>query len=157
MTKNHCHGFSLVEMLIVMAIVGILAALSTYAWQRYTLNTHLRTAARNVVGDFQRCKAKAVSESRTYQMKFTVGTDTYTISAPASPSGSRPALNQTRTLVADAGAVKITDMIPIGQTITFQTRGTATPGRVKLANNRNSEATITNNQTGKAYVIFNMQ
>lgn len=152
-------GFSLVEMLIVVAVIGVLLSIVSFSWQRYTNNTNLRNAARDVVSDFQNCKAKAVSENRNYKITFTTGTDSsYTISASA--NGPHDAFIATKLPTAHGSGLQFTSaaFFPAPtNVITFYTRGTSSNGTVVMTNSRGSTATIKVNATGKAYVQFAMQ
>ncbi|MFH1080963.1 MAG: prepilin-type N-terminal cleavage/methylation domain-containing protein [Pseudomonadota bacterium] len=156
MMKNDRNGFSLLEVLIVVVIIGIVAAMSVLGWQRYTLNANLRSAARDIVTDFQNCKVRANSESRAYTIAFDQGANRYTISSPAT---TLPAVSTVKSPTAHGGGIQITNANygMSGSSITFATRGTSSAGTVTLTNSRASTAVITTNTTGKAYVTFNMQ
>lgn len=152
-------GFSLVEMMIVIAIISILASISSFAWQRYVNNSNLKTAARDVVSDFQSCKEKATSESRDYQILFVTGTNSsYTISAPA--TATHTAVNTTKVPTMHGAGIQITNAAfwaNPANVVTFRTRGISSNGTVIMTNSRASSATITINVTGKAYIQFAMQ
>jgi len=156
-------GFSLVELMIVLAIIAVMSTVASYAWMRYARNTDLKTASRDIVSDFQNCKAKAISESRNYQISFTAGTGgSYTISAPATTSHA--AASTTKLSEAFGSGIQIVfesgcngyGAAPTN-VIRFETRGTSKSGCVKLTNSRGSSASITTNFTGKTYVTFAMQ
>lgn len=157
--QNHRNGFSLIEMMIVIVIIGILTVISLFAWQQYVLNTHLRTAARNIVTDFQNCKAKASAESRNYKITFAEGTSNYTITAPATTTTPiKPAVNIPKSVIEEAGGIQITEAsYGSGNTITFESRGTTSWGHVLLSSTNDSSARITSNSTGKVYVTFDMR
>lgn len=144
--------------MIVIAIIGILASIASFAWQRYVNNTNLRTAARDVASDFQSCKTKAISESRDYQILFTTGTNSsYTITAAATTT--HDAVSTTKLPTAHGSGLQIISAAFFGSAniITFQARGTSSNGTVIMTNSRASKATITTNVTGKTYVKFSMQ
>lgn len=156
MMKNDRNGFSVVELVIAVFIIGIVAAMAALGWQSYVLNANLRSAARDIVTDFQSCKVKANSQSRAYTITFDTGANQYTISAPAA---TLPAVSTVKSPTVHGRGIQITNANygMSGSIITFTSRGTSSAGTVTLTNTRGSTAIITTNTTGKAYVTFSMQ
>lgn len=152
-------GFSLVELLMVVAIVAIAAGVAIPYLTRYTQNNNLRNAARAISGDFFEYKSKATAESRMYSITFNVAGGTYTI-AQCNATGSACAaytdLLPTKNLTSFGSGITFDAGSTTTTVYTFQTRGTVTMGTVAVQNSRGSTATITTNITGKTYVQFNM-
>ena len=148
-------GFSLVEIMIVIAIIGVLATIATFSWQRYVSNTNLRTAARDLASDFNSMRQNAVSKlDTTHTIVFDSAANTYTMSGTTIQTKSLAPPGQ------EAGSTYIFSLPGGGATytLTFLSRGTLSPaaGTITLKNNRGSTATITFNTTGKTYVTFSM-
>ena len=59
---NSKQGFSLIELIVAIAIISILLTIASFSWQRYTANTNLRSAARQVASDFSKYYARSISE-----------------------------------------------------------------------------------------------
>ncbi|PKN35445.1 MAG: hypothetical protein CVU61_04030 [Deltaproteobacteria bacterium HGW-Deltaproteobacteria-19] len=142
-------GFSLSELLIVIAIIGILATVSGYSWQRYVTNANLRAAAREIASDFSTAKQTAIKESRNYTITFDVSGNQYTIAPGAKVKSPTFFGSDIRLTGANFGIG--------GTVITFLPRGTASAGNVTLVNSRGSTAQIVVNMTGKNYVQFSTQ
>lgn len=151
-------GFSLVEVVTVLAIFVIMASIASVYMSRYVNNTNLRTAARQLASDIANSKQMSVTQGVNYRMTITVGTPgQYTIE-------QRDAADTTSTVIAtkiptDSGAgLYISNPITYtSNVITFQPRGTTSAGTVTLKNSIGSSASITTNITGKAYVTYIMQ
>jgi prepilin-type N-terminal cleavage/methylation domain-containing protein len=150
-------GFSLVEMMIVIAIIGIVATIAFFAWQRYTNNANLQVLAREVSMDMTKNKQMSITQGLHYRMTITTGTPgNYTIERW---NAANTALIQVMKIKspADFGpGLSIDSTTYVSNTIVFQPRGTSSSGSVVLKNSINSTATITSNITGKNYVKFNM-
>lgn len=158
------NGFSLIELIIVIAIIGILGGISSYSWQRYVANTNLRTAAREMVADFNYMKTNAVSKPDfTYTIVFdrTVNPNSYTLTAIDAGANNASGFPQTRTPASAGSGISITALPGGGTTypLTFLARGTLSPsaGTIIMQNNRGSAANIIFNFTGKTYATFTMQ
>lgn len=140
-------GFSLVEVMIVIAILAILLAIAVPSFQRFAINSDLRSAARDIAGDFFLCKERAIAENATYTITFNVGANTYAIVCPDTRTKT-PATFRPNNIVLQSASTTA---------YTFQPRGTVTAGNIALTNSRNSTATITINITGRTSVAFTMQ
>jgi prepilin-type N-terminal cleavage/methylation domain-containing protein len=151
-------GFSLVELLIAMGIIGIISTIALYSWQRYVINTNLRTATRDMASDILLFKQRAVSENIQYRITFTEGANNYTIDQ-GTAAGAPFNTIQTKSLSAFGSDITILDTNFTGGVVTFLQRGTLSgaTGRVRLTNSRGSITTITVNITGKTRVEFAMQ
>lgn len=65
------HGFSLIELLIAIAITGVLLALGLPEFNTYLANTRLRTAAGVFVSSMQTAKAAAAARNQPVQLILT--------------------------------------------------------------------------------------
>jgi type II secretion system protein H len=72
-------GFTLMELLIVIALIVIVTAIASANFKNYRDRTNMREAAREISADIQHYKQRAVSESVPYSITFNAGANNYTI------------------------------------------------------------------------------
>jgi len=147
-------GFSLVELIITIVLLGIVAAIAVPSYRGWAANTNLKGAARAVSSDVYDTRGRALAENRVYTITYSADpTNTYTITAPA--ANGLPAVNETKNF-SEYGGVRMTSA-SVGA-ITIQSRGTVTPAAtVIMTNSRNSTGTINVLITGRAHVTYSMQ
>jgi len=73
MTRNPPRGFSLLELLTVVAIIFILAALSLPRLMTQVYNTRIHYSANNVSGQLQRTRMEAVRKNSFYTLTYSAG------------------------------------------------------------------------------------
>jgi prepilin-type N-terminal cleavage/methylation domain-containing protein len=66
------HGFTLVELLVVMAIIMVIAAFALPTINKSVANIRLRATATNVNGLIQQLRMQAVRDNRSYTMRIAV-------------------------------------------------------------------------------------
>lgn len=78
--RNHKSGFTLVEILVTLAVFGILMAISVPIYLRYNAVQDLRQAQQALIGqiDFTRSQAKRTSQSHELSWKTDVAKNTVT-------------------------------------------------------------------------------
>jgi type IV fimbrial biogenesis protein FimT len=86
-------GFTLVELLLVIAILLALAAVATPNLSDWASNQRLKSAARDVVTHFQYARLEAVKRSTTIALTFNYGgpgDDNYTVFVDDGAGGGNP-------------------------------------------------------------------
>jgi len=146
-------GFSLVELMIVIALIGILTSIAIPSWNRYRQNADLKTAARGIAGDVFNMKQRAVSEQTRYRIIFDLANHRYQLIKGSTGND----VIQTRDLSEYGPGITLTKTTFTNDTVNFFTRGTTDWGTVSLKNSRESTATVTLNPVGRTHVSFKMQ
>ena len=163
-------GFTLTELMIVLGLLAIVSAIGYPLLQRTVINGNLRSAARDLVGDFNHQKQRAMSGdtaaagSRVHRISLSLGANSYTLqrcmgsAIPCDNWQDLQAKNLSafgNDIVFDPGSIQTTifDFHPRGM-VTFVDE---VEGKIVLRNNRGSTATIIANLSGRTFVDFNMQ
>lgn len=146
-------GFTLVELLIVITILGILAGMAVYSWQQYVHNTNLKTAAGAVMADITLCRQQAVAQGVEYCIQFTVSSPIYTIHTPTCDHDAA----RERDLRTHGRGIQVVSTNFGADRINFQPRGTASRGAVVIENIRGSQSTIRTSITGTPHATHTRQ
>lgn len=157
-------GFTLLEAVIVIALIAIVASIAVPQFQKMAINGNLKAAAKDLVSDFMSLKQKALSGD------VTLGTRMYRLSL--NPAGKSYQLQQCTNQGSPCNgwlAIQVKNFTAFGTDISFdasstiptdynfQNRGTITSGTIVLKNNLESTATITIGTAGRIYVQYNLK
>jgi prepilin-type N-terminal cleavage/methylation domain-containing protein len=61
-------GFSLIELIICLFLLGGLYVFSTYGYHKFLVRYRLEGAARGIASDFQAARMKAIAQNRSYRI-----------------------------------------------------------------------------------------
>ena len=92
MSKNNHkkQGFTIIEVVIVLAILGIVAGIAIPAFRDYIPRMRLRMAKDEVLATLRLARTRAFSERQTYQVIFEKPTNSYRVN----PGGASKPLPQ---------------------------------------------------------------
>src|SRR3990172_10215414 len=136
-------GFTLLELLVVLAILAILGTVAIPVWGVMVPAFALNGAARQIQSELDRIKRQAISENVTFRLAFSETGDNYTVErvgGTTTQQGVKPLPN----------GIDIRNAITLG----FTSRGTASPGTgtVKLCNSKGAGTNIVLSSTGRVRI-----
>jgi prepilin-type N-terminal cleavage/methylation domain-containing protein len=162
-------GFSLTEVIVVVALVAVAASIAVPFLNAYRYNTNLKEAARDISSDISFYKQRAGAENIRFRIDFDASTNTYTIEKE-SPAGSgtyvnlhtlEPTVPDKKTVGAGNANIVISSTAGFitGTYITLNPRGTVSNCNnictVNLKHNiKLSTASINTNFMGRANVQY---
>jgi len=74
-------GFTLMEMMIVVVVIGVIAAMAIPSFLSYMPKLKVKACARDIVSQLRLARSKSVAERRPYGVAFDVGAKCYTVFA----------------------------------------------------------------------------
>lgn len=131
-------GFSTIELVVVLAIAAIIAAIALPGWKSWSHNAALNSSIRQIQSELHAIKMRAAAENVGFQFAYLQDANEYTIQRDSSPLQTKP-ITQGTTITKSG-------------TISFSPRGTAGGNRVRLRNAAGACRQIVVSATGRVRI-----
>jgi prepilin-type N-terminal cleavage/methylation domain-containing protein len=107
--NSKVNGFTILELMVTLGILAVVLTIAIPNFQRISINGNLKTAARDIVADFNALRARAMANNKAYQIVFNVGGNSYTIQESAlNPPPAGADLPRTKILSDYGNGITIT-------------------------------------------------
>ena len=140
------HGFTLLELMVALTIIGIVAAGGTLVWPRIEAALRLEAGVHQLAADLHDTRVFAIASASRARLTFTRGGTSYRLEHADDDGSFRLATQR----VLPRG-IRIDD-VNSGGDLVFSARGTAENGTVVLADQRGLRASLWLNQRGRVTI-----
>lgn len=119
-------GFSLIELMVVVAIVGILAVLGLPSYNTWVQNSRIRNGAESILNGLQLARSEAVARNTIIDFVLTDTASGWTLGCLAlNVSATCPAVIQSRAASEGSGGTSATiNNASVANTVRFSNLGT---------------------------------
>lgn len=144
-------GFTILELMIVIAVMGIMATIAIPSYQTFMAQRRLNGAARLVMSDLMAARMQAVSKNNEFRLFFVSNNPSYQILDDANNNG---AINTGETVVVKNIQTDYTGVTIANATANpiFYPRGTSNGTTVTISNVRGSKYVIVAAFTGRVRI-----
>lgn len=151
-------GFSLIELMIILAVIGILAAIAAPNLTELIPNLRLGNAADRIATDLQFVRMRAIASGKEHRLNFDVSSESYQIESGDRSSGSSWP-GQAVDLIRDFDNnnnmyyERGIEINSVTQNPVFSPKGMAlTESTIRIQNSKGNKKTITINIAGRIKV-----
>jgi prepilin-type N-terminal cleavage/methylation domain-containing protein len=131
-------GYTLIELIVVVAVAGILAASALPSWNKLLPFYQLDSSARQVHSELYNIKMRAATENVGFQLVYADGAAAYTVQRDSVALVTKPL--PAGVIVTNAG------------TIAFSPRGTASANRIRLRSSGGTCKQVVVSPTGRVRI-----
>jgi general secretion pathway protein H len=153
------HGFTLLEIIIVMLIVGMMAAIIGPAVRNNIDKIHFRTSIKQLMAILRYCRSKAIATKKEKAVQIDLDEGIYKIVGEVLPEAGEDKESHLKGSLPE-GVIFTEWETPYDsettniQTITFYPKGNATGGILRIEDKRGTPMEITIDRiTGRAKVV----
>ncbi len=152
---NH-RGFTFLEIIIVLAIIGVLSALAVPDLSAFTVRLRLETVARSISTDLREMKMRATLDRNNYTISFDAANNTYDLPRRKFilPPGVRFGFS-TGVLGPPGNPVQTPDAdgitFPFNR-VTFYSQGSNSIGTLYITNDENLTMAVSMSITGRVKI-----
>jgi type IV fimbrial biogenesis protein FimT len=127
MFKSKQLGVSLVELMIIVAIIGILAAVGAPSYREWIENSKIRNGASSILNGIQKARASAVLNNA--QVRFVLGANSaWTVGCVVATAVCPASIEQRASTDGSSTSVTTTTLPGGATTVTFSNLGIANAG-----------------------------
>ncbi len=81
-TRNPRRGFSLIELMVVVIIIGLISGIAMISWEAILPNQQFNSAVRKLSEVLHGTRSEAIARSREFQIWYDLDNDTYRVRTP---------------------------------------------------------------------------
>ncbi|MFA5125138.1 MAG: GspH/FimT family pseudopilin [Patescibacteria group bacterium] len=145
--RSNLAGFSLLELVVVIALLGIITGVGLPYYQSFTVSLQLQGAARDLTSDLRYAQQQAVTTQANYRLVFDINQNLYTVE-----NDSTGLLIKSRIIKSP---IILESTTLASSTAIFNATGAAvSSGNVILSNSNGRRATIDIKPSGYAQISF---
>lgn len=118
-------GFTLMELVIVVVVIGIIAGMAVPSFLSYLPKQRVKATARDMVSELRLARSQSISERQAYGVTIDLSKQSFTYFADADGDGTLSAGDSTITADTVSTDVKITTCTFTNNTVVFGSTGSA--------------------------------